>query len=64
VSAWLVGGHHAAMAVADEIARIEADPDNPASQRVITANGGVLVERFVTAAAYGCRESLRFRIDL
>jgi predicted acetyltransferase len=43
---------------------LTADPDNPASQRVITANGGVLVERFVTAAAYGCRESLRFRIDL
>lgn len=43
---------------------LTADPDNAASQRVITANGGYLVERFVRQAAYGAGESLRFRIDL
>lgn len=43
---------------------ITTDPDNVASQKVVTANGGVLVERFVKDAAYGGGESLRFRIDL
>jgi len=40
------------------------DPSNIASQRVIQANGGVLVERFVEPAQYGGAEALRFRIDL
>lgn len=41
---------------------LTTDPDNLVSQKVITANGGVLVERF-TAAAYG-KDELRFRIPL
>lgn len=43
---------------------LTADPDNPASQRVITANGGHLVERFDKPAVYGGGALLRFRIDL
>jgi predicted acetyltransferase len=43
---------------------ITTDADNEASQRVITANGGVLVEHFTKAAMYGGTASLRFRIDL
>jgi predicted acetyltransferase len=43
---------------------VTTDPDNTASQRVILANGGVLVERFDKGAAYGNRPGLRFRIDL
>jgi predicted acetyltransferase len=43
---------------------LTTDPDNLASQRVITANGGVLVERFVKDAVYGGKPGLRYRIDL
>lgn len=43
---------------------ITTDPDNMASQRVITANGGTLVERFAKPSQYGGAECLRFRIDL
>lgn len=43
---------------------ITTKPDNLASQRVITANGGRLVERFREAEAYGGAESLRFRLEL
>lgn len=43
---------------------ITTDPDNLVSQRVITANGGLLVERFVTPAEIGHKEELRWRIDL
>jgi len=43
---------------------LTADPDNPASQRVITGNGGYLLERFAKQAGYGGGETLRFRIDL
>jgi predicted acetyltransferase len=39
-------------------------PDNVASQRVIVANGGQLVERFVEPAALGGEPALRFRIAL
>ena len=39
-----------------------ADADNLASQRVIEANGGQLVERFRKSKEYGGKESLRFRI--
>jgi predicted acetyltransferase len=46
------------------LVEITTQPDNLASQRVITANGGVLVERFVTIAALGGLEELRYRIDL
>src|SRR5215831_4391451 len=43
---------------------VTAQPDNAASQAVIRANGGRLVERFREPTAYGAKESLRFRIDL
>jgi len=43
---------------------ITTHPDNAASQAVIRANGGRLVERFREPAVYGGHESLRFRIDL
>jgi predicted acetyltransferase len=43
---------------------ITTDLDNPASQKVVTANGGQLVGRFFKDAAYGGAESLRYRIDL
>jgi predicted acetyltransferase len=43
---------------------LTTDPDNVASQRVITANGGVLVERFTKTPQYGGTEGLRYRIDL
>jgi predicted acetyltransferase len=54
------------MAKAEGLAYIEltTDADNRFSQRVITANGGVVVERFRKPAAYGGTESLRFRIQL
>jgi predicted acetyltransferase len=38
--------------------------DNVASQRVIEANGGRLVEQFRKPDAYGAGEGLRFRIPL
>ena len=41
-----------------------ADADNMASQRVIQANGGVLIERFRKSPEYGGAESLRFRVLL
>lgn len=43
---------------------LTTDPSNVASQRVITANGGALVERFVKPAQYGFADGLRFRIAL
>ena len=43
---------------------ITTDPDNVASQRVIEANGGVLVERFTKPPQFGSRPGLRYRIDL
>lgn len=41
---------------------LTTDADNVASQRVIAANGGKLVEEFRKPAVYGGAESLRFRI--
>jgi len=38
--------------------------ENVASQHVITANGGQLIERFTTPGEYGEREALRYRIEL
>ena len=71
---WKAGQGHAtaALALLLDVARqhglpfveLTTDPDNLASQRVITNNGGLLVERFVKAAAYGGTPGLRFRIDL
>ena len=43
---------------------ITTDPDNIPSQKVITTNGGVLVEQFNKGEAYGHKAGLRFRIDL
>ena len=43
---------------------LTTDPDNVASQRVIEANGGHLIERFKNPASYGGTEACRFRIDL
>ena len=43
---------------------LTTDTDNLPSQRVITANRGVLVEAFTKPAAFGGTPGLRFRIDL
>ncbi len=43
---------------------LTTDADNLPSQKVITANGGVLVEHFDKPAMYGGAASMRFRIDL
>jgi len=43
---------------------ITTDEDNVASQRVIEANGGRLVERFLKAGAYGGGKGLRYRVPL
>jgi predicted acetyltransferase len=43
---------------------VTTDLDNVASQRVITSNGGVLVERFTKPPQFGGVESLRYRIAL
>lgn len=71
---WKAGRGYATRALAltlDEARRrgldhvvITTDPDNVASQKVVLANGGVLVERFTKDAMYGGGENLRFRIDL
>jgi predicted acetyltransferase len=47
-----------------EHVELTTDADNVASQRVITANGGVLVEDFLKPESHGRGEALRFRIDL
>ena len=43
---------------------ITTDPDNVESQKVILANGGILIGRFQEPAQYGGQDALRFRIDL
>jgi predicted acetyltransferase len=43
---------------------LTTDPDNLASQRVIEANGGKLIERFIKPPQYGSAPGLRYRIDL
>lgn len=43
---------------------LTTDLSNTASQRVITANGGELVERFNKPDAYGGAEAVRYRITL
>jgi predicted acetyltransferase len=45
-------------------AEITTSPDNAASQKVIVANGGVLVEEFEKLASLGGGRELRFRIAL
>ncbi len=43
---------------------LTTDPDNEPSQKVITANGGVLLGAFDKGPVYGHRPGLRFRIEL
>jgi predicted acetyltransferase len=43
---------------------VDTTPDNIPSQRVIEANGGVLVERFTTLPSVGGTEELRYRVML
>ena len=43
---------------------ITTDPENLASQRVITDNGGKLVEQFTKPAQFGSKPGLRYRISL
>jgi predicted acetyltransferase len=43
---------------------ITTDEDNLASRKIVLANGGAFVERFVKPASLGGKPSLRFRIDL
>ena len=43
---------------------ITTDPENIASQRVILANGGILVEQFTKPHQYGSKPGLRYRISL
>lgn len=43
---------------------ITTSPDNLASQRVIRANAGVLIEEFVKASELGGTPELRFRIEV
>jgi predicted acetyltransferase len=42
---------------------ITTDVDNVPSQRVIEANGGVLIERFTKSGLYGGTPSVRYRIE-
>ena len=53
-------------ALAEGLSYVEiiTDFDNVASQRVIEANGGKLIERFAKPAGYGGVDSLRYRIQL
>lgn len=50
---------------AQGLAHVEltTDPGNLASQRVIEANGGVLVEHFTKPAQFGGQPGLRYRIQ-
>jgi predicted acetyltransferase len=43
---------------------ITMNPDNIASQRVVEANGGVFLERFVKPAQFGSTPGSRYRIVL
>ena len=51
-----------AKAVGLSYVEITTDPANIASQRVIEANGGILVEHFIKPQQFGCKPGLRFRI--
>src|SRR5207237_8375239 len=44
------------------LVELTTDPANIASQRVIDANGGTLVERLIKPPQYGSAEGLRYRI--
>ena len=51
-----------AWAVGLPFVELTTDPDNIASQRVITANGGVLHEQFIKPAHFGSKPGVRYRI--
>jgi predicted acetyltransferase len=51
-----------AKAVGLPYVEITTDPANIASQRVIMANGGVLIEHFTKPPQFGSKPGLRFRI--
>jgi len=53
-----------ARAVGLRYVELTTQPSNIASQRVIEANGGVLVEEFISVPALGSRNELRYRIQL
>jgi predicted acetyltransferase len=54
------------LARAEGLARVDVttDPENTASQKVILANGGVLVGPFDKGPTWGHKPGLRFRISL
>jgi len=74
VPAWKRGRGYATRGLALLLDEVRAFPlrfvtvttaqDNVASQGVIIANGGRLIDRFVTEKAHGAAEHLRWRIDL
>jgi predicted acetyltransferase len=43
---------------------ITTRPDNLASQRVIEANGGIVLEEFTTPASLGGHREVRYRVHL
>ena len=45
-----------------EFVELTTEPENIASQRVIAANGGVLIEEFIKPAQFGSKPGLRYRI--
>jgi predicted acetyltransferase len=53
-----------AAAVGLRYVEISTGVDNIASQRVIEANGGVLVEEFVTLPSLGSKRELRYRVQI
>ena len=71
---WQQGRGHAKAALAEllDLAReqglshvlLTTDPDNIASQRVMLANGAVLMEPFNRGPNYGDTPALRYRIEL
>jgi predicted acetyltransferase len=71
---WKQGRGYATRALGQVLREAEAEglryveittvPDNIPSRRVIEANGGVLLEEFVTPAALGGRPTLRYRVNL
>lgn len=55
---------HVALQHGLPMVELTTDPGNIASQKVITNNGGVLVEAFNKGPSYGNAPGLRFRITL
>ena len=53
-----------AAAVGLRYVEIDTAPDNIASQKVIEANGGILIEEFVTPPELGSRPELRYRVQV